>query len=151
MTQSGTDLDALVAAFRASTLPKSQWTHLAHLRVGAWHVARHGPSDALGLLRQGIRALNERHGVANTDSSGYHETVTRAYVALLAAFLDERSNLSLPAAVEELVSSALARKDLLLDFYSSDRLMSTRARSEWVEPDVRPLPGRGASVTGPSC
>ena len=52
------ELDDLVARFRARTLPKPEWTHLAHLAVGLWHVREHGPERALELLRTGITRLN---------------------------------------------------------------------------------------------
>ena len=69
-------LDQLAAAFTALTLSKPAWTHAAHLRVGAWHVHHLGAERALETLRPGIRRLNESHGVANTASGGYHETIT---------------------------------------------------------------------------
>ena len=37
---SDAQLDDFVARFRERTLPKSEWTHAAHLSVGAWHVHR---------------------------------------------------------------------------------------------------------------
>ncbi|HET6146572.1 MAG TPA: hypothetical protein VFH68_03515, partial [Polyangia bacterium] len=77
----------LAAQFLDASLPRAQWTHQAHLRVGAWHVDRFGAADALPRLRVAIRRLNEAHGGANTPTSGYHETVTAAYVTLIAAFL----------------------------------------------------------------
>jgi hypothetical protein len=39
-------LDDLAVAFRPCTLPRAEWTHPAHLRVGAWHV--HVGDIALG-------------------------------------------------------------------------------------------------------
>jgi hypothetical protein len=77
----------LVAAFLARTLPKPEWTHVAHLRVGLWHVRRFGEIGALTALRERIPAYNEAVGTANTDSSGYHETLTVFYVRLIADFL----------------------------------------------------------------
>jgi len=70
------ELDDLVARFRARTLPKHEWTHLAHLAVGLWHVHEHGPQRALELLRSGITRLNEAHGTVNDDAGGYHETTS---------------------------------------------------------------------------
>ena len=80
-----TDLETLVGHFLARTLPKAEWTHQAHLAVGAWHVDRYGPDEALTRLRDGIRALNDSHGTINSASSGYHETITRAYVRVIAS------------------------------------------------------------------
>src|SRR5262249_48324010 len=81
------DLDELAAKFRSCSLAQEEWTHLAHLRVGAWHVHWHGAQEALGLLRERIRKLNECHGTPNSLTRGYHETITAAYVSLIAEFL----------------------------------------------------------------
>ncbi len=45
--------------------------------MGAWHVARFGAVPALALLRERITRLNERNGVTNTATSGYHERRSR--------------------------------------------------------------------------
>ena len=39
-------------------------------------------------LRSGIRRLNESHGGVNSATDGYHETITAAYVQLLAQYLE---------------------------------------------------------------
>lgn len=137
---SDAQLDAFVLRFRERTLPKPEWTHAAHLSVGAWHVHRYGVEEAVERLRWGIRALNDSHGTANTDSSGYHETITRAYAHLVAEFLAgclEKSTLA--TRVEALLASPLAHKDALLRYYSKERLMSVAARREWNDPDLKPL------------
>jgi hypothetical protein len=134
-------LDDFVARFHERTLLKSEWTHAAHLSVGAWHVHRFGVEEAVNRLRRGIRALNDSHGTANTDSGGYHETITRAYAHLIAEFLDRRPQSStLVQRVGALLASPLAHKDALLEYYSKDRLMSAAARREWNCPDLKPLP-----------
>jgi hypothetical protein len=130
----------LAERFAALTLPKEEWTHVAHLAVGAWYVDRHGAEDALPRLRDGIRRLNVSIGGANTPTSGYHETITAAYVTLIAAFLDAcPPELPLAARVDRLLASRLAGRDILFLFYSRERLLSTDARARWVEPDLGPL------------
>jgi hypothetical protein len=137
---SDAQLDAFVLRFRERTLPKTEWTHHAHLAVGTWHVHRYGTAAAMDLLRDGIRALNDSHGTANTDSSGYHETITRAYAHLIALFLADSPGSTLSERVQSLLASPLAGKDTLLEYYSRDRLMSAAARREWIGPDLKPLP-----------
>ncbi len=134
------DVDQLAARFTAATIPHEEWTHRAHLLVGTWHVHRYGPDEALARLRTGIRRLNDTHGTPNSPTSGYHETVTRAYVRLLAAFL-ARCPIAMPLGerLALLIDGPLAGKDVLLTFYSRQRLMSASARAEWVEPDLAPL------------
>ena len=134
------DPEALAERFVALTLPKEEWTHVAHLTVGAWHVDRFGATDALSMLRDGIKRLNVSIGGANTPTSGYHETITAAYVTLIAAFLDAcPPDLPLAARVDRLLASPLAGRDILFSFYSRERLLSTDARARWVEPDLGPL------------
>lgn len=142
------DADDLAARFAARAIPAAEWTHVAHLVVGAWHVHRYGPNGALDRLRDGIRRLNESHGNQNTPTSGYHETITRAYVELLAAFLAAcPADEPLADRVARLVDSPLAAKDVLLTFYSRDRLMSMEARAGWREPDLAPLRLAGPGAT----
>lgn len=133
-------LGQLVAAFQDRSLPREEWTHLAHLRVGSWHVATYGPDEALTRLRRDIRALNEAHGGANTATGGYHETITRAYIVLLQGFLQQcPAHRSTEAHIDLVESHPVADPMVLRHFYSGDLLMSVRARQEWVEPDKAPI------------
>jgi len=134
------DTEHLAREFKARTLPKPEWTHEAHLKVGLWHVLRH-PGEALDLLRERIRLYNESTGVANTPTSGYHETITRFYLGLIADYLaagDSRRP------IDELAAGLLAtmgERDLPLRYYSRERLFSSEARLGWLAPDLQPLPG----------
>ncbi len=133
-------LDDLAAHFTACTLPAAEWTHTAHLRVGLWHVARYGVAGALHRLRPGIGRLNESHGNQNTATSGYHETITAAYVRLIAAFLDAAgSDATTDARADALLSSPLADRRVLLSYWSAEALMSPAARARWTPPDLAPL------------
>jgi hypothetical protein len=133
----------LAERFQRAAIPKEQWTHAAHLAVGAWHVHHAGAEEALERLRSGIVRLNEACGIENSEASGYHETVTRAYVLLIAEFLSQCPQaMPLEQRVERLLLSPLAEKKLLLEWFSRELLLSPRARAEWVEPDRGPLPRR---------
>jgi hypothetical protein len=134
-----TDIDTLVGRFLSRTLPKSEWTHQAHLVVGAWHVDRYGPDEALTRLRDGIRALNDSHGTVNSDSSGYHETITRAYARLIARAFASGAG-PLPDRIARILSGPEGERDALLRYYSREQLMSAHARAEWVEPDLKAAP-----------
>lgn len=134
------NLEGFAGRFLAGTIPFEEWTHQAHLAVGLWHVSRYGADEALPRLRAGIQSLNEKHGTPNSLTRGYHETITRTYVLVLAKFLEScPPELSLQDRVGCLLKSPLADKNLLFTFYSRGTLMSARAKSEWVEPDISPL------------
>ena len=142
MTEPGTPppLHVLAEMFRAARLPRAQWTHLAHLRVGAWHVHHFGATEALVRLRHGIRALNVANGVANTPTDGYHETITAAYVRLIAEYLAAGDPApSLEHKVERMRAGPMADRKLLLRFWSQETLMSPAARATWVPPDLAAL------------
>ncbi len=69
------ELDEFISQFLAGTLPKSAWTHAAHVAVtAAW--TRENPATALDRLRAAIPRYNEATGGQNTEDSGYHETLT---------------------------------------------------------------------------
>lgn len=130
----------LVARFEGRVIAKSDWTHREHLAVGAWYVSEYGAAQALDRLRLGIRALNDAHGTPNSSSSGYHETITRAYVMLLEQFLSGcDAAWSIDERVTRLVIGPLADRGVLLRYYSSELLTSSRARLDWHEPDLAPI------------
>jgi len=132
-------LDRLIGQFRAATLPAPEWTHRAHLAVGTWHVYHHGSAAALDLMREGILRLNDHHGTPNTDTRGYHETITRAYLVLIGAALEQIPRTTAANAVSHVLQHPLAIAGALLTYYSKDTLMSAAARRGWVEPDLRGL------------
>jgi hypothetical protein len=135
------DTESLVRSFLDRTLPKPAWTHTAHLRVGLWHVRRFGADRAIDLLRERIRRYNEAVGTPNTDTSGYHETLTVFYVKVIDAFVAaDASRGDEPAdTLEPRLLAAVSERELPLRYYSRECLFSTAARRQWVAPDLQPL------------
>jgi hypothetical protein len=124
--------------FEALRLPKSRWTHRAHLLVGLWYLSRHDPEEALAIVRQRIRAHNEAVGTANTDHEGYHETITRLYLDGIAGHRARHAGASFEESLLLLLRSPLADSGWPLQYYSRERLFSVAARRHWVEPDLKP-------------
>jgi hypothetical protein len=132
--------ETLAARFFDRTLPKSEWTHAAHLRVGVAVVLVDGPEIALSRLRAAISGYNTSVGCENSDSSGYHETITRFYVATIARFLE---SVDRTRSLDDLADEVVERfgdRELPLRYWSRDLLFSVEARRGWVEPDLRSLP-----------
>jgi hypothetical protein len=134
-----TETERIATALIACTLPKTEWTHHAHLRAGLWHVMQHGPFVALELLRERISAYNTSAGTANTDSSGYHETLTRFYVVIIDRFLATADRAMAVDDLARLLIDAHGDRRLPFHHYSEGRLFSVAARRSWVEPDLRPI------------
>lgn len=140
MDSSARSLEDLVAAFRSASLPRDAWTHAAHLRVGVWHVLTYG-DEALDQLREAIRRLNEAHGTPNSDTSGYHETITWLFVRLI-AHLREQHPPDIPAArLADVAVERLSDRSLPERYFSPALLASSEARRRVVAPDRDPLPG----------
>jgi hypothetical protein len=141
MSGTAVEIERLVERFIARTLPKAEWTHQAHLRVGTWHVLKYGADGALPLLRERISRYNESVGTRNTDDAGYHETVTAFYVkAIAAAIADHDPALTLDE-LAALVIERIGAREYPLQFYTRARLFSVEARRKWVEPDLSPVVG----------
>lgn len=138
---SDTAIAALAHAFLDRTLPKAEWTHAAHFATTLWLV-RHAPERDLAQEMPGlIRAYNESVGGVNSDSAGYHETITQASLRAARAFLDGRPmEASLHETVDALMAGPLGRSGWPLAHWSRERLFSVAARRGWIEPDIEPLP-----------
>lgn len=88
-----------------------------------------------------IRRFNESVGGVNSDSEGYHETITRAFLRGVRLLLEEADlREPLHELVNELLLSPMGRRDWPLRFYSRERLFSVEARRAFVEPDLAALP-----------
>ena len=126
--------------FLDRSLPKPEWTHAAHFAVTLWLI-RHRPALDLDEALPGlIRAFNEATGTPNTDSGGYHETITRASLAAVRAKLAASGTAPLHEILEGLLASPLGQSGWLLEYWSRERLFSVQARRSWLAPDLKPLP-----------
>jgi hypothetical protein len=123
------------------TLPRAEWTHEAHLAATTYLLLRRPDIDVDRELPDLIRRYNESVGGVNSDSEGYHETITRVFLHGVRLFLGE-ADLSEPLheLVNQLLLSPMGRRDWPLRFYSRDRLVSVAARRAFVSPDVAALP-----------
>ncbi len=121
------------------SLPKSEWTHAAHFAAAFW-LLRRADAHAARDMPMLIRAYNLATGVPNTDSNGYHETITLGSLRAARAWLAARPGAALHEALVELLVSEYGRSDWLLFYWSKAVLFSAAARRAWVEPDLRPLP-----------
>jgi hypothetical protein len=75
------EIERLVHAFEALSLPRANWTHRAHLAVGVHYVRHRGLDRALQRMRERIQAYN----LACGDPDGYSETITATYLRPIAA------------------------------------------------------------------
>lgn len=130
--------DEFVAAFEQCRIPANQWTHQAHLRAARIFLERNGLDGAHILLRVRIIRLNASHGLNETIERGYHETLTRTWLLLVAERMRSHSSAdSLQFVAENL---GHLRHEAPLRHYTRDRLYSPLARAVFLPPDLEPLP-----------
>jgi hypothetical protein len=126
------EIESFMRAFEDGSLTKPEWTHSRHLIMALWYLWRHDRDEATRLIRDGI----QRHNVRQANLTGYHETITLAWVAVIERFLRGAD----PSASVSVLAAELLRqcgdKDHLLRFYSRERLFSDEARARWVAPDL---------------
>lgn len=137
--------------FLECTLLRADWTHEAHLATCAWILLERPailPERDLPAL---IRRFNESVGGVNSDSEGYHETITQISIRAVRAELARSEGQGLAERVNQLLLAPEGRRDWPLRFYSHERLFSKEARLGWVEPDLDPPgPAASANATGSS-
>lgn len=125
----------------ARTLPRPEWTHEAHLAATAYLLLKRPDIDLDKELPAIIRRYNESVGGVNSDTEGYHETITRVFLRGVRLFLAETDPREpLHELVNQLLLSPMGRRDWPLRFYSPERVYSTEARRHFVPPDIASLP-----------
>lgn len=122
----------------ACDLPREVWTHEAHLGATLWLVVERPDVDLDAELPGLIRRFNESVGGRNTESEGYHETITRVYLAAVRDHVAETEGAELCARVNSLLTSVRGRRDWPLRFYSEALLSSPEARLDFVACDRVP-------------
>lgn len=130
--------DLLVKDFEDGTLSREHWTHAAHLTVALYYAHNHR-IEAYEKMREGIQRYNRLTKLVETPTTGFHETITRAWFQLVLHFLDLFDDgRSVESLALDLVQ--LFPKEELFRHYSRGVLLSLEARRGWVEPDLKALP-----------
>ena len=124
---------ASVQQFLEKTLPKSEWTHEMHLMVGFYMVITH-KNEAMTVMRQARGEYNEAVGTLNTDTNGYHETITVFWITEITAFCKKNNLTSFDETTLDvfLFEERFADRNLFLHYYSKETILSTKARKTFV-------------------
>jgi hypothetical protein len=132
----------LVHKFESGTLPKAEWTHEAHLIVGLKMVLTY-KENAFPEMKKRIIRFNESVGTINSESSGYHETLTVFWLWAIKQFCEAKSIsvFDVDAVDELLFYEPLAQRKLVEDYYSEAILLLPEARRRFIRPDEQPMQG----------
>jgi hypothetical protein len=132
--QDDAEIAAVVHNFENCLYAKDEFPHFRHLAVAAWYLSHMTAQESLDRMRRGLLRFTRHHGV-----NAYHETITQFWLRVTERFLQDRPRAeplcdSLNALIHQ-----FARKDVLFEYYSRDRVLSDDARDRWVAPDLRDL------------
>ena len=135
------EIEHLGEGLLARTLPREEWTHEAHLAATTYLLLKRPDIDVEAELPDIIRRYNESVGGVNSDTEGYHETITRAFLRGVRLFLAEADPKEpLHELVNDLLLSPMGRRDWPFRFYSRERLLSVEARRAFLQPDLAAFP-----------
>ncbi len=130
-------LGQFLAAFEDGTLPKEEWTHQAHIVMAACVLHSYPLEEATSRIREGIKAYNVASGGQNTETSGYHESITIFWIQMITDDLNPSlSRLDQARAMSERFGE---QSSLFKKYWSYDIAKSVEARRSWIEPDRRDI------------
>ena len=133
------EIENLIAAFNSCTLPRCEWNHATHLTVALWDLTHYEEIEAVNRIRESIQRYNAAMGIKTTKDSGYHETLTRFWIEIVRCYLlDKAGNTSILQLANRLID-CYGDNNLPLQYYSRDLLMSGKARTRWIQPDLKPF------------
>ena len=125
----------------ACSLKKEEWTHAADFAAALWLMRYRTDLELAAAMPGLIRAFNEAVGGVNSDTAGYHETITQASLrAACGVFESFPADMPVYRIVNALMSTKFANPNWLLEYWTRERLMSVEARRAWLEPDLKALP-----------
>jgi hypothetical protein len=127
------EIISLVHSFEACTIHPAEFKHYQHLTVALWYVANFSDDEATVKVRTGIQKLAAAYG-----KTGYHETITLFWLAIVRDFFPRSDPGSLAELANKLADEC-ADKNLIRNYYSEDLLTSDNAKNGWVAPDLKPL------------
>lgn len=127
---------ALTQGLLDTRWPENDWKHREHCIATLGLILFHPELQLDQELPGIIQRYNVAHGGKNTDTSGYHHTMTLLYLHAIRHFLHELPPSTPPAdAARALLQSPIGNKEYPLRYYSRERLLSKEARCTWMDPD----------------
>ena len=133
-------LETLVDRWLTGLLPKTAWTHAAHVAVTGYYAFDRDASQVFAGMKQGILHFNQCTGTLNGPDSGYHETLTRFWSDTITRAVHEARPASRFDAALCAARGFGEDRDLPALFYSFNVVRDRAARRGWVAPDLEPDP-----------
>jgi hypothetical protein len=123
----------VVEKFETCVYAPEEFIHVRHLTVAAWYLCTLAEDIALNRMRESLLRFTAYHG-----KQGYHETITRFWMELIAEHLRRQTG---EFSDVQRINDIVVRypKETLFNYYTRDRVMSETAKRGWIEPDLRTI------------
>ena len=132
-------------AFESSNVDPEAFHHEAHLRVAYTYLCDSNPEQAFERFRAALHRMLSHNDI---DPSKFHATLTHAWILAVWHFMSETppSN-SFGEFVQSKSNSVMLDPTIMMTHYSEKAMRSDRARQEFVEPDLDPIPRHETPAT----
>jgi len=133
------DDETFLEQFEAATWPLEEWHHKQHIKVAYLYLRRFPFETAMSRMREGVKTYNAAKKLPDSLLSGYHETMTQAWMRLVHFTLCEYG----PAESADVFYEQhpqLSQKKTLRFFYSKELFTSPQAKAEFQNPDLAAFP-----------
>ncbi len=128
--------ELFVAAIENNNFHLAEFNHAAHVKLAYCYLAQAGLENSIKKMSQTLKSYLLANGV---DGNKFHVTITHAWIRAVWYFMKKSEQTH---SADEFIKTypALLNKDILLSHYSHNLLFSDRARSQFVYPDISPIP-----------
>ena len=130
------ELLGVIKAFENCSIERGKWGHPEHLILAYHYALGNNYPDAFEKMKSGLYRLLEAFEVDLGKEKPYHETMTVFWMKTVYEFSRQHPVMS-PESVDNMISRF--DKHYPGKFYSDELLMSEKARTEYVEPDLNGL------------
>ena len=132
------EIEEVVRRFESCEYKPEEFFHARHLTVAAWYFANFDWKIADERMRSGLQKFIRYH-----RKNGYHVTITEFWLQMVKRTMDGRGQGEDPLSRVNLVVAGLNNKGLIYEHFSRERVDSPEAKAQWLEPDLKKLPGNG--------
>ena len=112
-----------------------EFSHTDHIRMAWLYLCRDGWDIGYPNIRAGLKHFAMTLGV----SDKYHETLTGFWARLVLHCIDTQPEIDDFEEFKE-TFPMLFTSDAMKKYYSDDVLWSDTARTQWIAPDIEPMP-----------
>ncbi len=127
---------AVVRKFETCVFAPGEFHHREHLTVALCYLMDSDGQAALQRLRANLFRFLSHHRI---QENIYHETITLFWLRRVGHFLEQADkDIPLSETANQVISLCGEAK-IIFAYYTKDLLESQRARTSWVEPNIKQL------------